>query len=149
MRIVCTHDFIIDYLSIYQQLLLQKARNRGETTEPKIVYKIDIPANRYDLLCVEGLVRALNVFLSTTTIPNFHYSTPNPVHRITVQADTQSIRPYLVGAILRNVTLDHQRYNSFLDLQDKLHFNICRRRTLVAIGTHDLDSIEGPFSYEV
>ncbi len=31
---------------------------------------------------------------------------------------------------------------------DKLHENICRRRTLVAIGTHDLDTIEGPFSYE-
>ena len=27
--------------------------------------------------------------------------------------------------------------------QDKLHQNICRRRTLVAIGTHDLDKIQG------
>jgi len=27
------------------------------------VYKIEIPANRYDLLCVEGLGRALSVFL--------------------------------------------------------------------------------------
>lgn len=25
----------------------------------------------------------------------------------------------------------------------------CRKRTLVAIGTHDLDTIEGPFTYEV
>jgi phenylalanyl-tRNA synthetase beta subunit len=37
---------------------------------------------------------------------------------------------------------------SFIDLQDKLHQNICRRRTLVAIGTHDLDSIRGPFVYD-
>lgn len=28
-------------------------------------------------------------------------------------------------------------------------FNLCRRRTLVAIGTHDLGTIEGPFTYEV
>ncbi|CAN0497198.1 unnamed protein product, partial [Ectocarpus sp. 8 AP-2014] len=28
-----------------------------------VVYKIDIPANRYDLLCIEGLARALRVFL--------------------------------------------------------------------------------------
>jgi len=34
------------------------------------------------------------------------------------------------------------------DLQDKLHQNICRRRTLVSIGTHDLDTIKGPFKYE-
>lgn len=33
-------------------------------------------------------------------------------------------------------------------LIDKLHQNLCRRRTLVAIGTHDLDTIEGPFYYD-
>ena len=38
-------------------------------------------------------------------------------------------------------------YNSFIDLQDKLHHNICRKRTLVSIGTHDLDTIQGPFTY--
>ena len=38
-------------------------------------------------------------------------------------------------------------YNSFIDLQDKLHHNICRRRTLVSMGTHDLDTIQGPFTY--
>ena len=39
------------------------------------------------------------------------------------------------------------RYDSFIDLQDKLHQNIARKRTLVAIGTHDLDTIKGPFKY--
>lgn len=35
-----------------------------------------------------------------------------------------------------------------MDLQDKLHQNICRRRQLVAIGTHDLDTLKPPFRYE-
>ena len=35
-----------------------------------------------------------------------------------------------------------------MDLQDKLHQNLCRRRQLVAIGTHDLDTIQAPFRYE-
>ena len=39
------------------------------------------------------------------------------------------------------------RYDSFIDLQDKLHQNIARKRSLVAIGTHDLDTIKGPFRY--
>ena len=39
------------------------------------------------------------------------------------------------------------RYDSFIDLQDKLHQNIARKRSLVAIGTHDLDTIKGPFKY--
>ncbi len=50
--------------------------------------------------------------------------------------------------MLRGITFDQSRYDSFIELQDKLHQNICRKRTLVAIGTHDLDTIEGPFSYE-
>jgi len=33
-------------------------------------------------------------------------------------------------------------------VQDKLHQNIGRKRTLVAIGTHDLDTIRAPFRYE-
>lgn len=28
----------------------------------EILYKIDIPANRYDMLCLEGIARALNIF---------------------------------------------------------------------------------------
>jgi phenylalanyl-tRNA synthetase beta chain len=39
-------------------------------------------------------------------------------------------------------------YQSFIKLQDKLHQNLCRNRTLVAIGTHDLDTIQAPFVYD-
>ena len=39
-------------------------------------------------------------------------------------------------------------YLYFVYLQDKLHQNIGRRRSLVSIGTHDLDTISGPFTYE-
>ena len=33
------------------------------TSKDEFVYKIEIPANRYDLLCLEGLARSLNIFL--------------------------------------------------------------------------------------
>lgn len=53
-----------------------------------------------------------------------------------------------MGAVLRNIKFTQANYDSFIDLQDKLHQNLCRRRTLVAIGTHDLDTIKGPFVYD-
>ncbi|KAJ0536263.1 putative phenylalanine--tRNA ligase [Helianthus annuus] len=65
-----------------------------------------------------------------------------------VKPETSVIRPFVVCAVLRGIEFNEARYNSFIDLQDKLHQNICRRRTLVAIGTHDLDTIDGPFTYE-
>jgi phenylalanyl-tRNA synthetase beta chain len=58
------------------------------------------------------------------------------------------VRQYVVCGILRGITFTPRSYNSFIDLQEKLHQNICRRRTLVSVGTHDLDTIQGPFSYE-
>jgi phenylalanyl-tRNA synthetase beta chain len=65
-----------------------------------------------------------------------------------VDKSVNQIRPYVVCAVLRGVNFDKKRYKSFIDLQDKLHQNVCRRRTYVAIGTHDLDTIQGPFKYK-
>lgn len=70
------------------------------------------------------------------------------IHRIIQKKETATIRPYVVGAVLRNVKFTQDSFASFIDLQDKLHQNIGRKRTLVAIGTHDLDTISAPFTYE-
>jgi phenylalanyl-tRNA synthetase beta chain len=53
---------------------------------------------------------------------------------------TAQIRPLCSGVILRNIEFTQERYDSFIALQDKLHANLARQRTLVSIGTHDLDS---------
>lgn len=53
-----------------------------------------------------------------------------------------------MSAVLRDITFTPESYNSFIDLQDKLHQNLCRKRSLVAIGTHDLDTLQGPFIYD-
>lgn len=49
--------------------LTQPARNAQTTTDPNHPkdephqLKIEVPANRYDLLCLEGIVRALKLYL--------------------------------------------------------------------------------------
>lgn len=70
------------------------------------------------------------------------------IEKLIIKPDTAKIRPYAVAAILRNVVFTQDSYTSFIDLQDKLHQNICRKRSLVAIGTHDFDTIKGPFIYD-
>ena len=110
--------------------------------------KIEIPANRYDMLCFEGIQLMLNIFLGREKAPQYALKAPSEVQSITVTKDTSRIRPYVSGAILRNITFDEARYESFIALQDKLHQNLARQRTLVSIGTHDLDTLKGPFTYE-
>jgi phenylalanyl-tRNA synthetase beta chain len=60
----------------------------------------------------------------------------------------KQIRPFASGAVLRGVKFTPENYATFIDLQDKLHQNLGRRRTLVAIGTHDMSTIQSPFTYE-
>lgn len=110
--------------------------------------KIEIPANRYDMLCIEGIAQALNEFLGRAESPNFTLNPKVPNVKLTIDPSTEQIRPYAAGAILRGVQFDERKYASFIALQDKLHTNLCRNRTLVAIGTHDLDTLTPPFTYE-
>ncbi|KAM9925902.1 hypothetical protein OXX80_010759 [Metschnikowia pulcherrima] len=110
--------------------------------------KIEIPANRYDMLCIEGIAQALNEFLGRSEAANFTLKPETPKVKLTIDKSTEQIRPYAAAAILNGVTFDERKYASFIALQDKLHTNLCRNRTLVAIGTHDLDKLTPPFTYE-
>ncbi|KAL8894138.1 MAG: hypothetical protein Q9192_004587 [Flavoplaca navasiana] len=112
--------------------------------------KIEIPANRYDMLCFEGISLMLNIFRGKRTSPDYRLVAPpkGELQIINVSKETARIRPYVAGAVLRNIKFTKESYDSFIALQDKLHQNLARQRSLVAIGTHDLDTVEGPFTYE-
>lgn len=140
-------ELCFDYGLELDEVVTEK---KDSSDEEQTVYKIDIPANRYDLLCLEGLARALLIFQGKLAVPRYKKLSPSPevIQHINVHPSTQSIRPFVVCATLRNITFTKDRYDSFIELQDKLHQNICRKRSLVAIGTHDLDTLKGPFSYE-
>ncbi|KAF4971679.1 hypothetical protein FSARC_1557 [Fusarium sarcochroum] len=120
----------------------------GEQEPPQL--KIEIPANRYDMLCFEGIVTNLNIFRGRIEPPKYRLVEPasGKLESITVKPEAEQVRPYVSGAILRNIKFDKSRYESFISLQDKLHQNLARNRTLVSIGTHDYDTIKGPFTYE-
>jgi phenylalanyl-tRNA synthetase beta chain len=102
------------------------------------------------MLCFEGIALMLNIFRIRKPFPNYRLVAPKngKLETITVHPDTLQVRPYVSGAILRNIKFTQASYDSFISLQDKLHQNLARQRSLVAIGTHDLDTIRGPFTYE-
>eukprot|EP01091_Cochliopodium_minus_P015102 TRINITY_DN5284_c0_g1_i1.p1 TRINITY_DN5284_c0_g1~~TRINITY_DN5284_c0_g1_i1.p1 ORF type:complete len:610 (+),score=213.61 TRINITY_DN5284_c0_g1_i1:262-2091(+) len=144
-------DFGIELDDITSEKMIEAKQNnlqydlKNENPE-EILYKIDVPANRYDLLCIEGLVRALRIFIGKEDPPKYT-TTPS---KVTIKAtkEVKKVREVVVCAVLRNIKFDQERYNSFIDLQEKLHKNICRERKLASIGTHDLDSLSPPFIYD-
>ncbi|KAK8714618.1 hypothetical protein V6N13_041969 [Hibiscus sabdariffa] len=136
-----------------EKAIISKEKHLEEdkpSADDEIIYKIEVPANRYDLLCLEGLAQALRIFNGQEKIPRYTVAeiSKESMLKMHVKKETSLIRPFVVCAVLRGITFDEASYNSFIDLQDKLHQNICRKRMLVAIGTHDLDTLQGPFTYE-
>mmetsp|Transcript_29442 Transcript_29442/g.85831 ORF Transcript_29442/g.85831 Transcript_29442/m.85831 type:complete len:612 (-) Transcript_29442:153-1988(-) len=136
-----------DVTSEREMVAKEQLNAKTEELDDTVIYKIDIPANRYDLLCIEGIARALLIFKGLQSAPVYQIVEPAQRQVMRVRPSTKQIRPFVVCAILRDFTFDQKVYKSFIDLQDKLHQNICRGRKLVAIGTHDLDVVSGPFSY--
>lgn len=138
----------LDDVTSERQMKANETGKVDETADDTIMYKIEVPANRYDLLCIEGIARALAIFIGSQTQPSYKTVNPPKLQRLVAQPETKEVRQFVVAGILRGVTFNKSNYDSFIDLQDKLHQNIGRRRTLVSVGTHDLDTIEGPFTYE-
>lgn len=52
---------------------------------------------------------------------------------------TAKVRPFAVAAVLRNITFTKERYDSFIELQEKLHQNICR-----FVGLRPLSALSSP-----
>ncbi|KCV68344.1 phenylalanyl-tRNA synthetase, beta subunit [Fonticula alba] len=145
-------DFGIELDEITSEKAM-KAKEHGATeadnvdaSSDEIIYRIEIGANRYDLLCFEGLARALRIFQGKVKdLPNYTaVPAKDAASQVTVTVTKDAAngpRPYIVAAVLRGVTFTQASLDSFIDLQDRLHQNICRKRSLVAIGTHDLDKM--------
>lgn len=128
-----------------ERKMAMKERGSARDESNDVIYKIDLPANRYDLLSFEGLVQALKIFNKQLEPPRYMLR-PSGI-KFVVDEHAHAVRPVLLGAVVRNLNLNDDVYNSFIELQDKIHQNIGRKRSIVSIGTHDLDTIKAPFLY--
>jgi phenylalanyl-tRNA synthetase beta chain len=91
----------------------------------------------------------LLIFLGKMEMPEYVAcppSTGSPL-RMNVDSSVAEVRPVIVCGVLRGLTLDQLSLKRFMELQDKLHQNICRQRRLASIGTHDLSTVKAPFRY--
>ena len=139
----------LDDVTSEQEIMKNEQKKEDKNLSTETLYKIEVAANRYDLLCLEGLALALRVFLSKQKMPEIKPLNilPEEERQLIVYDSVNDVRPIGLCAILRDINFTDEMLKSFMDLQDKLHNNICRGRKLVSMGTHDLDKVKGPFSY--
>lgn len=103
--------------------------------------------NRPDLLSVEGLARAYRGFFGVETGRDEYEAKEGDIE-VKVDESVEEIRPFIGGAVVRNIELDQRLINGLIQLQEKMHETMGRRRDKLAIGLHDLSAVEPPFTYK-
>ncbi|MFD1646492.1 phenylalanine--tRNA ligase subunit beta [Haloarchaeobius litoreus] len=117
----------------------------GETEEGE--FQLEFAPDRLDRLSVEGVARSLRYQYGDDRgvyVPN----TNDADWTIEVDASVPDERPFVTGAVIRDVSLDEAALDSLIQLQEKLHATMGRKRVKGAIGIHDLTMLKGKLASE-
>jgi phenylalanyl-tRNA synthetase beta chain len=110
-------------------------------------WDVEVYPNRPDLLSVEGLARAYRGFFEIDEgLEN--YSSHKGNIGLELDSSVEEVRPYIGGAVVRDLELSERIINGLIQLQEKMHETMGRRRDKLAIGLHDLSTLEPPFTYK-
>ena len=108
---------------------------------------VELFPDRADLYCVEGMGRGIRAFFDIE--PGMaEYEVEETDIEFTVDSSVKDVRPVFLGAAVFDVTIDDTLLKSIMEMQEKLHVTIGRKRSKVAIGIHDLDKVTPPFTYK-
>jgi phenylalanyl-tRNA synthetase beta chain len=111
----------------------------GETEDGE--FELEFGPDRLDRLSVEGVARSLRYHYGDDR--GVYVPTTNDAEWTISVEDVPPERPYVTGAVVRGVDLDEAALESLIQLQEKLHATMGRKRRKGAIGIHDLAMLKG------
>jgi len=108
--------------------------------------KIEFNPNRVDFSSIAGVARAFQGLKEWKTgLPEYAVHTGNIILRI--DESVQKVRPYMLGAVVRNIELNEDAVRELMEIQEDLHWGVGRDRRKASIGVHNLDNVTPPFTY--
>lgn len=108
---------------------------------------IEFFPDRPDLASVEGIARASRAFFDLETgLKEYGIKKSDIV--LNVEPSVKKVRPFVTTALVKNVTMTDELIASLMELQEKLHLGLGRNRKKVAIGVHNYEPVEPPFTYK-
>ncbi|MBT4376503.1 phenylalanine--tRNA ligase subunit beta [archaeon] len=111
--------------------------------------ELDITPDRPDLLSYYGFRRAFLGFLGRKIgMREYKLNKPAKGYEVKVDATVKDVRPHIACAIVKGVKFDDEKIKDIIELQEKLHSTIGRRRKKLAIGVYPLDKVKLPISYK-
>jgi phenylalanyl-tRNA synthetase beta chain len=111
--------------------------------------EIEIFPNRPDILSYEGYKKAFLAFLGKKTgLREYKVNKPEKDFKVVIDSSVKEIRPFTACAIVKDLSLDNDRIKDIIDLQEKLHITLGRKRKKLAIGIYPLEKIKLPITYK-
>ncbi|MFA4960306.1 MAG: phenylalanine--tRNA ligase subunit beta [Candidatus Pacearchaeota archaeon] len=108
---------------------------------------IEIFPNRPDLLSLQNFSRALNQFNEKEKVASFKINPPEKDFVVTIEKAAKQVRPYTVCAIVKGMKFDDEKIKEIIDIQEKLHGSVGRKRKKLAIGIYPLEKIKLPIRF--
>ena len=111
--------------------------------------EIEVFPNRPDLLSYQGFKRSFLSFLGKKTgLKKYKINKPEKNYKVIVDSSVKDIRPYTVCAIVKGLKFDDEKIKEIIEMQEKLHITIGRKRKKIAIGIYPLEKIKLPITYK-
>ena len=104
--------------------------------------------DRPDLYSVEGAARGLRAFMGFEPGMKTYGVTKSDID-VFIDPSVSEVRPYFLCGVVKGVDIDDNFLKSIMEMQEKLHTTIGRKRKKLAIGIHDLDKVKAPFTYRL
>lgn len=111
------------------------------------IIKIEITAERIDLISAEGLARAINSYLGL--IQGYEdVSVEKSDYEHVVEESVKKVRGFTRSFVVKGLSLTEDSVKTLMQVQEKIHETYGRKRKKVAIGVYDLNLLKFPITYK-
>ncbi len=111
--------------------------------------QIEVFPNRPDLLSYQGFKRSFLAFLGKEKgLKEYKVNKAEKDFKVIVEPSVNDVRPFTACAIVKGLSLNDEKIKEIIDIQEKLHTTIGRKRKKLAIGIYPLEKIKLPITYK-
>jgi phenylalanyl-tRNA synthetase beta chain len=111
--------------------------------------EIEVFPNRPDLLSYQGFKRSFLAFLGKKIgLKKYKINPPEKEYQVIIDSSVKNIRPYTACAIVKGLKFDDEKIKELIEIQEKLHLTVGRKRKKVAIGIYPLEKIKLPITFK-
>jgi phenylalanyl-tRNA synthetase beta chain len=108
---------------------------------------VEVFPNRPDLLSLGNFARAVMQYRGKRGFFNFKINPPEKDYDVIIDKSVKGVRNHTVCCIVKGLKFNDEKIKEIIDIQEKLHNSLGRKRKKAAIGIYPLEKIKLPIKF--